>query len=220
VLVRVRVLVLVLVLAACAPAAPPPPSSSPPSEAPAPAASSPPDASTAVGSVKVGSGDAHDAPPQRTSRAKWTPPSTSKWQKALDGYTPVVTPASQVSLHGRTVAFAKYLEAMHRKIHPVFSDTYLASQPAVVSTAKTGVEIVVGKDGHIAAIGVVGKSGDQDFDAAVLESISRAGPFDPPRDEIRSSDDNVYVHWEFFRDETRACALTSSRPFILALSRP
>jgi hypothetical protein len=59
-----------------------------------------------------------------------------------------------------------------------------------------------------------------EFDAAALDSVVRAQPFGPAPSEIRSSDGDVYLHWEFHRDEVFACSTMHARPFLLALANP
>jgi TonB family protein len=88
----------------------------------------------------------------------------------------------------------------------------------------TRVEIILGRDGQIAKMGVVSRSGVRYFDEAALESVQLAAPFDPPPPAILSTDGRVYVTWEFHRDPVFACSTINARPFLLkvkpALSSP
>ena len=48
-----------------------------------------------------------------------------------------------------------------------------------------------------------------------LDAVQRASPFGPAPSAIVSSDGNVYLHWEFHRDEVYACSTMNARPFLL-----
>jgi hypothetical protein len=47
--------------------------------------------------------------------------------------------------------------------------------------------------------------------------VQRASPFGPAPSAIISPDGNVYLHWEFHRDEVYACSTMNARPFLLNL---
>jgi hypothetical protein len=80
----------------------------------------------------------------------------------------------------------------------------------------TRLEIVVSpKEGRIVKMGVVKTSGITAFDIAALDSVHRAQPFGPAPSAIVSPDGNVYLHWEFHRDEVFACSTMHARPFML-----
>jgi hypothetical protein len=64
-------------------------------------------------------------------------------------------------------------------------------------------------------MGVVKTSGITAFDIAALDSVHRAQPFGPAPGAIVSPDGNVYLHWEFHRDEVFACSTMNARPFLL-----
>jgi TonB family protein len=80
----------------------------------------------------------------------------------------------------------------------------------------TRLEIVVTKDGHLVKMGVIKTSGITAFDIAALDSVNRAQPFGPAPGAIVSPDGNVYLHWEFHRDEVYACSTMNARPFLLS----
>lgn len=69
-------------------------------------------------------------------------------------------------------------------------------------------------------MGVVRLSGVTAFDVAALDAVDRAAPFGPAPDAIVSPDGNVYLHWEFHRNEIYACSTMGARPFILNVSTP
>ena len=64
-------------------------------------------------------------------------------------------------------------------------------------------------------MGIVKTSGITAFDIAALDAVDRAQPFGPAPGAIVSPDGNVYLHWEFHRDEVFACSTQGARPFIL-----
>ena len=45
--------------------------------------------------------------------------------------------------------------------------------------------------------------------------LRSAQPFGPAPGAIVSADGNVYLHWEFHRDEVFACSTMNARPFLL-----
>ena len=151
-------------------------------------------------------------------------------QSALDGYVPSVRTGNQVALNTARSAFAGYLNAMHNRIHPLFSDSWLATLDSLPATQalnnprlSTNLEIVLEqKSGDIERMGVIRSSGNNAFDSAVLYVVKRAAPYGTPPQEIVSPDGNVYVHWAFHRN-SEACSPFNARPFLLkaqATARP
>jgi len=69
-------------------------------------------------------------------------------------------------------------------------------------------------------MGVVKTSGITAFDVAALDAVDRAQPFGPAPNAIVSPDGNVYLHWEFHRDEVYACSTMGARPFLLNVPAP
>ena len=68
------------------------------------------------------------------------------------------------------------------------------------------------REGHLKKMGIVKTSGITAFDIAALDSVDRAQPFGPPPNAIVSPDGNVYLWWEFHRDEVYACSTQGARP--------
>ncbi len=120
-------------------------------------------------------------------------------------------------------ALARYANAMHNRIHPVFSDDFLGSleklaptDPRNLSTLQVRLEIALDRvEGRIVDMGVVSSSGSTDFDRGALESVEEAAPFGPPPAEALSSDGNIYFWWEFRRNPVYACSTMNARPFII-----
>ncbi len=156
-------------------------------------------------------------------RGSWTASNFERWRNAIENYVSSVKPGNQTALNSAAVPFATYLNTIHNRIHPIFADNFLGSldnlpksHPMNDPHIATRLEIVVSpKDGHIVKLGIVKTSGITAFDIAALDSVQRASPFGPAPGAIVSADGNVYLHWEFHRDEVFACSTMHARPFML-----
>jgi len=147
-----------------------------------------------------------------------------RWRSELEGYIPVATASKSHIPLTALKPFAEYIVKMHNRLHPIFSDQFLASLERLPSWSPlhqknlfTNLEIVIaGEDGRIVRLGVIRQSGLATFDAAALDSVDRAQPFGPAPESIWSYDGNVYLHWEFHRAPNLACSSLNSRPFLLS----
>lgn len=156
-------------------------------------------------------------------RGSWTASSFERWRNAIENYVSSVKPGNQTALNTAAVPFASYLNTIHNRIHPLFADSFLGSldnlpknHPMNDPKIVTRLEIVVSpKEGRIVKMGIVKTSGITAFDIAALDSVHRAQPFGPAPSAIVSTDGNVYLHWEFHRDEVFACSTMHARPFML-----
>jgi hypothetical protein len=156
-------------------------------------------------------------------RGSWTASNFERWRNAIENYVSSVKPGNQTALNTAAVPFASYLNTIHNRIHPIFADNFLGSldnlpknHPMNDPKISTRLEIVVSpKEGRIVKMGVVKTSGITAFDIAALDSVNRAQPFGPAPNAIVSPDGNVYLHWEFHRDEVFACSTMHARPFML-----
>ena len=160
-------------------------------------------------------------------RGSWIASGFEKWRSAIENYVSTVKPGNQTSLNTAQVPFATYLNGMHNRIHPLFADSFLGSldnlpreHPLSDPKLITALEIVVSRTGHLVKMGVTKTSGVTAFDIAALDSVSRASPFGPAPAAIVSPDGNVYLHWEFHRDEVYACSTMNARPFLLNVPAP
>ena len=156
-------------------------------------------------------------------RGSWVASHFERWRSAIENYVSNVKAGNQTALNAAQVPFATYLNGMHNRIHPIFADSFLdsldslpQSHPLNDQHLVTRLEIVLTKDGHLKKMGVVKTSGITAFDIAALDSVDRAQPFGPAPNAIVSPDGNVYLHWEFHRDEVYACSTMGARPFILS----
>ncbi|HEY6462659.1 MAG TPA: TonB family protein, partial [Polyangiaceae bacterium] len=160
-------------------------------------------------------------------RGSWVASNFERWRSAIENYVSSVKPGNQTALNTAAVPFASYLNGMHNRIHPIFADSFLesldglpASHPMNDQHLVTRLEIVLTKDGHLKKMGIVKTSGITAFDIAALDAVDRAQPFGPAPTAIVSGDGNVYLHWEFHRDEVFACSTMGARPFILNNGAP
>jgi len=155
----------------------------------------------------------------------WNVPDIAKYRDAIEGYVGSVTQGNLTPLNQAAVPFASYLREMHDRIHPYFADGFLDSLHALPKThplndekLTTRVELALSPDGHIRRMGVIRTSGVTAFDLSALHSIDMAAPFGVTHAAIRSPDGNVYMHWDFSREEMLACSLRQVFPFILRAS--
>ncbi len=155
------------------------------------------------------------------------PPASSPTPKRSDEASSLgsVRSGNQLPLNSAAVAFAKYLNGIHNRLHREFADKELQrldtlppNHPMNDTKLVTRVELVIeGETGLLSSLRVVRGSGIAEFDAVAVESVKRAAPFDDAPSQIRSADGNVYVHWEFRRDEVFACSTMHARPFLLSI---
>jgi len=160
-------------------------------------------------------------------RGSWQASNFDRWRSAIENYTSSVTPGNQTALNTAKVPFASYLNGMHNRIHPIFAESFLGSldslppnHPMNDQHLITRLEIVLTREGRLKRMGVVKTSGITAFDIAALDAVDRAQPFGPAPSAIISADGNVYLHWEFHRDEVFACSTMNARPFILNTPGP
>jgi TonB family protein len=156
-------------------------------------------------------------------RGSWARSNFERWRSAIENYIAGVREGNQTALNTAAVPFATYLNGMHERIHPIFAEAFLEpldslppSHPMNDQSLVTRLEIVLTREGHLKRMGVVKASGVTAFDIAALDSVDRAQPFGPAPAAIVSPDGNVYLHWEFHRNEVFACSTQGARPFILA----
>jgi TonB family protein len=155
-------------------------------------------------------------------RGSWQASNFERWRNAIENYVSVVKPGNQTALNTARQPFATYLVQIHNRIHPIFADNFLGGldnlppqHPLNNQRLITKLEIVVTREGRVVKMGVVKPSGVTAFDIAALDSVQRASPFGPAPSAIISGDGNVYLHWEFHREEAIACTTSNAYPYIL-----
>jgi len=160
-------------------------------------------------------------------RGAWAASSFERWRSAIENYVSTVKPGNQTALNTAQSPFATYLVTMHNRIHPIFADAFLGSldglpksHPLNDSKLLTTLEIVLSREGRLVKMGIVRTSGITAFDIAALDSVQRASPFGPAPKAIVSTDGNVYLQWQFHRDEVFACSTMGARPYLLNLPAP
>ncbi len=180
-------------------------------------------ATEAVGSDEMSRLRRADGERRRSAhRGSWATPGLERYRSAIENYVPSVKPGNQTALNTAAVPFAAYLNQIHSRIHPIFADTFLdsldrlpASHPMNDKNLITALEIVVDREeGRLVRRGVTRTSGITAFDISAIAAVDRAAPFGAPPSEIVSPDGNVYLHWEFRRDDM-ACSTMFAHPFIL-----
>jgi hypothetical protein len=177
---------------------------------------------SAIGSDELSRLRKNDAERRRSQhRGSWRTASIERYRSAIENYVPSVKPGNTTALNTAAAPFASYLNQIHSRIHPIFADGFLdsldrlpASHPMNDPTLVTAIEIVVDREeGRMVRRGVVSTSGVTAFDISAIASVDRAAPFGTPPSEIVSPDGNVYLHWEFRRDQM-ACSTLYAHPFI------
>lgn len=156
---------------------------------------------------------------------------SDKFQRMLpdiENYDPSVKVGNQTALNAAQSVFASYLSTIHNAIHPIFAEEFLESLSRLGKSnvlnedLVTHVEIVLTKaEGKVVRRGVTRNSGSTAFDAAALDAIDRASPFNlVAPDAIVSPDGYVYLHWEFHRDPFDACSTRNASPFLVKNPKP
>ena len=160
-------------------------------------------------------------------RGSWSASNFERWRSAIENYVSSVKPGNQTALNTAQSPFASYLNGMHNRIHPIFAESFLESldglpqsHPMNDKHLVTRLEIVLSKEGRLKKMGIVRTSGITAFDVAALDAVDRAQPFGPAPTAIISADGNVYLHWEFHRDQIYACSTMGARPFLLNTPPP
>jgi hypothetical protein len=157
-----------------------------------------------------------------TARRSWRAPSFDHYRSAIENYVPVVPQQAQRAPRDEP-AFAQYLVAMHARLHPIFSDTFLNAldtlppeHPMNAPDLRATLELVLeSQTGRLIHRGVIETSGVTAFDVSAIAAVERAAPFGAPPSATLSSDGKFYVHWTFRRDGM-ACSALGAHPYRLA----
>ena len=129
-------------------------------------------------------------------------------KSAIENFTPGIEFGSESELGTRAHPFAKYIAAMHRRIHKQWAFRFLASIVHVGSYPEhvlAKILIIVNEDGTLCKHQLVKTSGVVGYDTAAWSAVDRASPFPAPPLALRSPNGKTYVTWSFYRDE-RQCA--------------
>lgn len=135
---------------------------------------------------------------------------------------------NQHALNGAALPFAKYLNAMHNRIHGPFTEEALAgldalppNDPRNDKSLVVRLELVIeGTTGKLLREIVARSGGVTAFDEVAVDAVRRAAPFAPANAVLWSSDGNVYVHWELSRDPVLGCSLRYAQPYLIDVGPP
>ncbi|HEY4120277.1 MAG TPA: energy transducer TonB, partial [Byssovorax sp.] len=121
--------------------------------------------------------------------------------------------------------FARFLNAMHNELHPLFADGVIAQldRDKRFTDDSMFVRILIAldpADGRVVRRDVERSSGAAEFDALALAAIDKAAPFGAAPREIVSDDGRVHVAWEFHRSHLDACSTRNAWPIMVRASRP
>jgi TonB family protein len=154
-------------------------------------------------------------------RGEWKSALLERWRPAIENYVAGVRAGNQTNLGTRAAPFATYLNLIHNRLHPLFSEGFVDRNDDLPvdsilrdKTLVSWMEIVLRPDGTIHHLGIVRPSGSTAFDLAALDAVDRAAPFGNAPKEIVSPDGLIYLHWEFHNDMER-CSTANARPYIL-----
>ncbi|MDW8281206.1 MAG: TonB family protein [Myxococcales bacterium] len=174
----------------------------------------------------------HDvAPPERQEALSQRSQTPGRWDRlqqklalmraSLENFTPSVRPGNQSELGTRRHPFAAFIARMHRQIHRFWGFGFLAeldrrspAHPLNDMSLWTSLEITLRGDGTVEKLVIERPSGHSTFDAAAMDAVLSAAPFETPPEAIRSRDGKVYLSWRFHRDN-RQCATDFVQPHIL-----
>jgi len=112
---------------------------------------------------------------------------------------------------------AAYLDQLAARIEPGWTqfieDCRLRlppSHPLNSPTLEASLALTIDVHGAVAEVSLAARSGNPEFDDAVLGVADDAAPFPVPPRAFLSDDDRAYVTWRFGRDQRQAGAATAS----------
>jgi len=100
-------------------------------------------------------------------------------------------PRTQTALKTRAHPFAIYVARMHRPIHELWALGFLSDLDKKATVVKP--------------------SGTWIFDAAAVETLVSAAPYEETPEAIRSADGRVHLRWGLYRDQ-RQCSTFNVEP--------
>jgi len=131
----------------------------------------------------------------------------------LENYIPEVRPGNHTSVNAAADEAATYINRIHSKIHPRWGGSYLprldrrygASHPLSDTDLNAELEFVIdGSSGELKKVTIVSSSGITSYDMEAATIAKQVAPHTEPPDPLVSPDGNVYLHWNFWRDQ-RQC---------------
>jgi len=134
-------------------------------------------------------------------------------QKTLENYIPEVKPGNHTSVNAEADIAATYINKIHSKIHPRWGGSYLPrldrrygpGHPLSNADLNAVLEFVVdGSTGELEEVTIVSSSGITSYDMEAVTIAEQVAPHPEAPDPLVSPDGNVYLHWNFWRDQ-RQC---------------
>jgi len=134
-------------------------------------------------------------------------------KSAMKNYISEIQPGNHTAVNAHADAAATYVNRIHSKIHPRWGGDYLPTldarygpdSPFSDSSLNTVLEFVVdGETGKLEKVNIVESSGLTAYDMEAVMIAEQVAPHPRAPEDIRSPDGNVYLHWNFWRDQ-RQC---------------
>lgn len=134
-------------------------------------------------------------------------------QATLENYIPEVKPGNHTSVNAEADVAATYINRIHSKIHPRWGGTYLPrldrrygpGHQLSNSNLNAVLEFKVdGSTGELEEVTIVSSSGVTSYDMEAVTIAKQVAPHPEAPDPLVSPDGNVYLHWNFWRDQ-RQC---------------
>jgi len=112
-----------------------------------------------------------------------------------------------------------YLQALHAKVHPLWSDNFLAmataqlpkEHPVNLMSRVAELELALASGGDVVDVKVSKPSGSTEFDAAAVDVVKTSTPFTNASEATLSDDGKVHVKWIFARDDRRCSGVSLDR---------
>ncbi len=131
-------------------------------------------------------------------------------REAMENHIAEVQPGNHTSVNARADAAATYVNEIHSKIHPQWGGEFLPrldrrfgpGSPLSDSDLNAVLEFVVdGDSGELEEVTIAESSGQTTYDMEAVAIAKSVAPHPEAPDEIVSPDGNVYLHWNFWRDQ-------------------
>jgi TonB family protein len=133
-----------------------------------------------------------------------------------------VPPELRKPLGDSRLAWARYLNVVHNRVHPIFTDEFLVGLKQLPPSDPLNGELWTGLSitlepvqGNIELIRVVRPSAVQALDERAVDAVRRAAPFGPAPNELLSDDGKVHFQWVLHRDAQLACSTYTMMPLLL-----
>jgi hypothetical protein len=132
---------------------------------------------------------------------------------AMENYIGEVQPGNHTAVNAKKDVAATYINRIHSKIHPRWGGDYLPSldrnygpgHPLSDSDLNTVLELAVdGETGQLDEVTILESSGLTSYDMEAIHIVNAVAPNPEAPEALRSPDGNVYLHWNFWRDQ-RQC---------------